>query len=360
MNILTRRDLGRLFAGTVAALPFILQHNPALADQPTVDEALIALVDPELRAIARQMLANSAKTGPLTGASLATLRSGVEQWIKPPLPGVTVEQRAVAVRGGPDVPVHVINARPGSGRPAILHTHGGGYVLGTPRIDIPKLQALAQTLDCVIVTVDYRLAPETRWPGSIEDTYGALKWLHDHAQDLGVDPHRIAVMGESAGGGHAAILAIVARDRGEVPVMFQCLIYPMLDDRTGSTRAVASPAGQIGWTAPDNRFGWRSFLGQEPGTPDAPVLPVPARVATVKGLPPAYIAVGALDLFLDEDIAYAQRLADAGIATELQVIPGAFHGFDEIGAGTAISARFKAAKIEALRRAFASAAGPRV
>lgn len=356
MPLISRRDLGRLGAGAAVALSVLYLRSRAIADGPAIDETLLALVDPDLRPMARQMMAQSAQMPPFTEATLPALRKMGEAWIKPPLPGISVEQRHVTVPGGaPEVPVYVINARPGTGRPAILHTHGGGFISGTPRFDIPNLQRMAQALDCVIVSVDYRLAPETRWQGSVEDNYAVLKWLHGHGAELGANPDRIAVMGESAGGGHAALLAIAARDRGEVPLVFQCLIYPMLDDRTGSTRAVAPPVGQMLWTAPDNRFGWRSFLGQEPGTAGVPAAAVPARVASVKGLPPAYIAVGSLDLFVDEDVAYARRLTNAGIATELHVIPGAFHGFDEIAAGTAISNRFKAAKVDALRRGFAHA-----
>jgi acetyl esterase/lipase len=269
------------------------------------------------------------------------------------LPDVPVMVRTIGVPRAPDVAIHIVNARPGTQRGAILHTHGGGFISGSPRIDVPNLQAMARALDCVIVSVDYRLAPETAWQGSREDTYAALKWLHDHATELGADPARIAVMGESAGGGHAALLAITARDRGEVPLVFQCLIYPMLDDRTGSARAVAWPQGQVLWTEAKNRYGWRSFLGQQPGTATVPANAVPARVSSVAGLPPAFIGVGALDLFVDEDVAYATRLIDAGIATELIVVPGAVHGFDLFAQTSAIAKSFHAARLAALHRAFA-------
>ena len=155
----------------------------------------------------------------------------------------------------------------------------------------------------------------------------------------------------SAGGGHAALLAITARDRGEVPVAFQCLIYPMLDDRTGSTRQVPAPIGTIIWTAEDNRFGWRSFLGHEPGGSSVPSRAVPARQENFKGLPPAFIGVGSIDLFVQEDIAYARRLIDAAVPTQLVVMPGAFHGFDAIGSATRIGKSFNAMKVDALRRA---------
>ena len=247
----------------------------------------------------------------------------------------------------------MINSKPGAKRPGILHTHGGGYVLGSAASGIRSLQDIAKELDCAIVTVDYRLAPETPYSGSIEDNYAGLRWLHEHAEELGVDPARVAVMGESAGGGHAALLALTARDRGQVPLAFQCLVYPMLDDRTGSTREVPSPIGTLLWTAASNRFGWRSFLGQEPGGPTAPSGAVPARVADLAGLPPAFIGVGSIDLFVDEDIEYARRLIAAGVPTELLVVPGAFHGFDGIAADTSVAKRFNAAKLDALRRGLA-------
>ena len=155
-------------------------------------------------------------------------------------------------------------------------------------------------------------------------------------------------MGDSAGGGHAAILAITARDRGEVPLAFQCLIHPMLDDRTGTTRKVPAHVGKLIWTAEGNRFGWESFLGMAPGRPSVPQEAVPARVENLAGLPPAFIGVGTLDLFVDEDIDYAQRLNAAGVPAELIVVPGAFHGFD--GMPSKIGQWFNAAKLDALRR----------
>jgi acetyl esterase/lipase len=212
------------------------------------------------------------------------------------------------------------------------------------------VQALARELDCPIVTVDYRLAPETTWSGSLEDNYAALLWLHEHAAELGVDPSRIAIAGESAGGGHAALLAIAARDRGEVGIAFQCLTYPMLDDRSGTSRRLAEHIGYFGWNAEANRFGWESFLGCAPGGDAVPCGGGPARCEDLAGLPPAWIGVGGLDLFVEEDVAFAQRLNAAGVPTELLVVPGAFHGFDMFKPDAAISRRFAAAKLDALRR----------
>lgn len=217
---------------------------------------------------------------------------------------------------------------------------------------IADLQTTALALDCTIVTVEYRLAPEVSCKDSIEDNYTALLWLYRNAGALGVDQNRIAVMGESAGGGHAALLAIAARMRGEVPLVFQVLIYPMLDVATGTTRIPEAPIGSLLWTAQKNRFGWQSFLGHAPGTASVPAAAVPARQRSLKGLPPAFIGVGSIDLFVDEDSNHAKRFIDAHVATQLVVVPGAFHGFDGIAAQTKVARNFTAAKLEALRQAF--------
>ena len=276
----------------------------------------------------------------------------------PPPGGPAAVQRTVpGPKGAPDVKVTIVNGGAGAttSRPAILHIHGGGYTGGSAAIMIPSLQALAVALDCVIVSVDYRLAPGTKFPGSLEDNYAALKWLHSNARELGVDASRIAVMGESAGGGHAAMLAIAARDRREVTLLYQALIYPMLDDRSGTTRPVPPQIGTLVWTRDANRSGWTALLGVPAGTPQVPEGAVPARVANLAGLPPAFIGVGGIDLFVEEDIAYAQRLNDAGVPVELNVVPGAFHAFDIFEPNAPVTIRFRAALTNALKGAFAGA-----
>jgi acetyl esterase/lipase len=267
-----------------------------------------------------------------------------------------VVQRKIPGRAGaPDVTLHIINGEASdTPRPAILHMHGGGYIMGEPAMSYPTLIPLAKELNCVVVSVDYRLAPGTPFPGSLEDNYAGLLWLYKNAAELGVDRTRIAVMGESAGGGHAAMLTIAARDRGEVPLKFQALIYPMLDDRTGATREVSPLIGTILWTAEQNRKGWSALLGAPAGSARVPDGAVPARVANLAGLPPAYISTGALDLFVDEDIDYAQRLLNLGVPVELNVVPGAFHGFDFLAPETQIARRFQASTTEALRRGLAA------
>ncbi len=276
----------------------------------------------------------------------------------PPPGGPAAVQRTVpGPKGAPDVRVTIVNGGGGAAtpRPAVLHIHGGGYTRGSAAIMLPSLQALATALDCVIVSVDYRLAPGTRFPGSLEDNYSALKWLYGNARELGVDASRIAVMGESAGGGHAAMLAIAARDRGEVPLLYQALIYPMLDDRSGTTRQVPPHIGTLVWTRDANRSGWTALLGVPAGAPQVPEGAVPARVANVAGLPPAFIGVGGIDLFVEEDIAYAQRLNNAGVPVELNVVPGGFHAFDIFEPNAPVTTQFRAALTNALKGAFAGA-----
>jgi triacylglycerol lipase len=233
--------------------------------------------------------------------------------------------------------------------PAILHMHGGGFVMGSPaarRLAHCKLAVAAQ---CCIVSVDYRLAPETRFPGALEDCYAALRWLRRQAADLGIDPERIGVMGESAGGGLAAALALLARDRGEHPIACQHLLYPMLDDRTG-TRTDPHPfAGEFIWTRANNAYGWSALLGVPPGDEGVSPYAAPARAEDLRGLPPAFIAVGALDLFVDEDVEYARRLTRHGVAVELHVYPGCFHCFD-LAAGTRAADLLQRDALAALRR----------
>ncbi len=172
--------------------------------------------------------------------------------------------------------------------------------------------------------------------------------------ELGIDRSRIAVGGESAGGGHAASLAIHARDRNEVPIVFQLLIYSQLDDRTGSSHPAPPAIGQFMWTASANRFAWSSLLGVPAGSSKVPVAAVPARVASVASLPPAWIGVGSIDLFAEEDMEYARRLVHAGVATELLVVCGAFHGFDLLVPDAEVSQQFSASWKSALRKAFAT------
>jgi acetyl esterase/lipase len=263
---------------------------------------------------------------------------------------VTVSTQAVpGLPGNPPVDVYLYRPNTQAApRPAILHIHGGGFIIGSPLImDAINRQQTAD-LGCVIVSVVYRLAPETAFPGAIEDCYAALAWLYANSESLGVDRTRIGVKGESAGGGLAAGLALMARDHGEIALAFQNLMAPMLDDRTCLRTDLGPYAGEILWTPDHNRFGWTALLGQAPGGEGVSTYAAPARAVNLSGLPPTFISVGSLDLFLEENLAYAGRLAAAGVPVELRVFPGAFHGFDLIP-GVGISAQARLASQESMR-----------
>ena len=272
----------------------------------------------------------------------------------PALASPAVQEKLIpGAPGAPQVRVFLVGATTGASKPAVLHIHGGGYISGSAESEKRHIQELSIAHDCVVVTVDYRLAPATTFPGSLEDNYAALRWVFTNAKELGVDTKRVAIKGESAGGGHAAALAIAARDRGEFPICLQVLIYPMLDDRTGSTRRLPPYFGHFFWTEERNRFGWSSLLGVPAGSANIPTKSVPARVGDVTGLAPTFIGVGSIDLFCSEDIEYASRLMLAGVSTELQVVPGAFHAFNLVAPTAPLSVQFTQAWNAALTRAFA-------
>ncbi len=220
--------------------------------------------------------------------------------------------------------------------PCVYWMHGGGLVLGDPAQDDIRFDRWCQMFRCVGVSVGYRLAPETPYPGPLDDCYAGLQWVHDHAAELGADPARIGIGGASAGGGLAAGLALLARDRGELRVAFQLLIYPMIDDRQIT---VSSQWLDPIWSPDASRYGWTAYLGAAKGGPDVAVYAAAARATDLSGLPPTLITVGAIDGFSDEDIDYALRLRHAGVAVELHVYPGAPHGFDSLMPGIAIARR---------------------
>jgi acetyl esterase/lipase len=223
--------------------------------------------------------------------------------------------------------------------------------MGSADEQYSTLKSIVLAIGCAAVAVDYRLAPETPHPGPLEDCYAALQWLFTHADELGIDPGRIAVGGSSAGGGLAAALALLARDRGEIPLLFQLLIAPMIDDRTCTLANPHPYTGEFIWTPQANRFGWTSLLGQEPGGADVSPYAAAARAEHLEGLPATFINVGALDLFLEEDMEYARRLMRAGVPTELHVYPGAYHGF-RMAADAQVTLAAERDQLSALKRAF--------
>jgi acetyl esterase/lipase len=220
--------------------------------------------------------------------------------------------------------------------PCVVSIHGGGYIVGSYVDDDLRHDRWCPRLGYVGVAVDYRLAPETPYPGPLEDCYAALVWVHANAGPLGVDPARIGIGGFSAGGGLAAGLALLARDRGELPVAFQQLVYPMVDDRRATpTSSWAVPV----WGPGSNTLGWSCYLGDRFGTDDVPPYAAAARATDLEGLPPTFVGVGTLDLFCDEDVAFAQRLNHAGVPVELHVYPGAPHAFDMLSGQVDVATR---------------------
>ena len=267
----------------------------------------------------------------------------------PDVPGVEVEDHwAPGADGDPDVMVRVYTPSGlDAGAPALYWIHGGGMVMGDVAINDADCKGWATDMRCVVASVEYRLAPEHPHPAPIEDCFAGLKWLVSNADSLGVDTGRIAVGGASAGGGLAAALALVARDRG-VDIIFQQLICPMLDDRniTRSSHWVHHPKV---WNRAANIIGWSSLLGKPAGSEDVSPYASPARAEDLTGLAPAFIIVGDLDLFVDESIEYTRRLAAAGVPTELHILPGAVHGSQYFLPTAEVSMRWKAIEADALR-----------
>jgi acetyl esterase/lipase len=306
------------------------------------------LVDPELLGVLDVFPKEQFSTATLAAIRAVQLPFAVDEGA---VPKVSLTERSVpGPAGAPDVGVLIFAPREfHAPTPCIVHMHGGGYVVGSAASVAPSLCMLSAALECVIVSVNYRLAPETHFPGNIEDCYAALAWVFEQASELHVDPGCIGVKGESAGGGLAAALALLARDRAEFRIAFQHLDAPMLDDRTCLNKDPNPFAGEFIWTPQHNAFGWSSLLGVAPGSADISSYAAAARAEDLYGLPPTFIATGALDLFAEENIEYARRLMRAGVAVELHVYPGAIHGF-----GLAPQARVSSAaariSLAALRR----------
>lgn len=280
----------------------------------------------------------------LRADSLAAARAA-----RPPRPQFPpgVDHADVVVPGEPALRLRIhrragtTGSARGSAVPGILAMHGGGFVLGDAAVDDALFEVWCRRFDCVGVSVDYRLAPETPYPGALDDCHRALAWMRGHADELGIDPARIGVFGVSAGGGLAAGLSLLVRDRGETPVAFQALLYPMLDDRqvTVSSRWPDVPR----WDPGSNGFGWQSYLGARYGTQDVPPYAAPARADDLGGLPPTCVVVGTADAFLDEDVAFAQRAWHTGVPTELHVFAGGYHGFAAPACGSPLAERARKA-----------------
>ncbi len=296
-----------------------------------------APIDPEMSAaIAAFPVDIGTMLGSLSDDTLPAARELLAQLPMPELSDQVVRtDHEVPDSGGVLVRVHrpVDAAGP---LPCVYWMHGGGLVLGDHAGDDARFDRWCSMFGCVGASVQYRLAPETPYPGPLDDCYAGLSWIHRQAGELGVDPARIGIGGASAGGGLAAGLALRARDLGEVPIAFQLLIYPMIDDR--QITASSQWPDPI-WPPGANAYGWTAYLGDSKGGPDVPPYAAAARATDLAGLPNTLITVGAIDGFSDEDIDYAVRLRHAGVPVALHVYPGAPHGFDVLLPDTALARR---------------------
>jgi acetyl esterase/lipase len=313
----------------------------------------IDLVDPELVPSSRKIPSPNFRADTLAEVRASMLAEAVAAL---PHEDSSVSVEAIRVpgpHGAHDVRVLAYRPTQAEGSlPTLLHLHGGGYVVGSPERKGAEHRKLAVDLGCAIYSVDYRLAPETPFPGGVEDCYAVLRWLNNNALQLGIDTGRIGVMGESAGGGLAASLALMVRDRAEFSLAFQHLISPMLDDRTAVSATVNPLAGEFAWTREDNAFGWSALLGSSLGKPDVSPYAAAARATDLSELPPAFLSIAALDLLMEEELEYARRLVRAGVPVELHVYPGSYHGFVPMCTNTRVSIAAERDSGEALRRAF--------
>lgn len=262
-----------------------------------------------------------------------------------------VEDRVVpGPQGAPDISLLICRpADSPGGRPVIYHTHGGGMILGNNKLGLDMVLGWAQELDAVVVSVEYRLAPEHPHPAPVEDVYAGLVWTAEHAKEIGGDPERIVIVGGSAGGGLTAALALLARDRGGPRPIGQMLMCPMLDDRNDSASG-HQMAGLGVWDRTSNETGWTALLGDLRGGPDVSPYAAPARAEDLSGLPPALLDVGSAETFRDETVDYASRIWQAGGVAELHVWPGGFHGYEGFAPQAALSQTTVAARLAWLRR----------
>jgi acetyl esterase/lipase len=308
------------------------------------------LIDPEVAVPLNQLL--EAMPGGFNAipdivqrrATTEALLAGIEV---PDNPNVTREDRTIpGPQGEPDITVRIYRPVNATGPlPGIYFIHGGGMILGNVEGEDPVATLICDQVGAVVVSVEYRLSPEHPHPAPAEDCYAGLRWMAAHAEELNVDPAKLGVYGGSAGGGLAIAVALMARDRGGPALKFMMPIYPMIDDRNETASSLEIVDVGI-WDRAGNIEAWAWYLGGKPADQYA----APARAEDLAGLPPAFIDVGTVDLFRDEDIAFAQRLMQAGVPTELHIHPGSYHAAETFAADAALSKRIWALRIDALKR----------
>lgn len=309
-------------------------------------------LDPEVGAAMAPLFAAAADTPPPAAGDWKTRRVAFEAMIGmltaawPAHGEVVVSDHTATSHDGATIALRRYASPEPTGALAV-YAHGGGMILGSVELYDVQLRRLAARSGVTILAVDYRLAPEHPHPTPVEDCYAALCWAAEHAGELGADPARIAVMGDSAGGGLAAGAALLARERGGPVIARQILRYPMLDDRTTSPPAEPPPA--MVWSYDDNATGWGALLGDAAGAAEVPAHAAPARAEELTGLPPTYLLVGQLDIFADEGLAYASRLSAAEVPVEFHLVPGAPHAFDLLAPDAGISQRSLENEVRVLR-----------
>jgi acetyl esterase len=306
--------------------------------------------DPELAPVVALLPPLDISDIPAARAGMLAMREQLPPFEKPD--GITIEKRTVAgPAGDPDIEVTIFSpAQRPVAAPALYWIHGGGFVLGDVDGDMVAPAQVADELGAVVVSVEYRLAPEHPFPAPVEDCYAGLAWMAAHAGELGFDPGKLAVGGLSAGAGLAAAVALMARDRGGPALCFQLLDIPEVDDRL-ATPSMKQFTDTPLWNHPNAILSWEAYLGPGHNGETSPYA-APARATDLSGLPPAYVVTCEFDPLRDEGIEYAQRLIQAGVATELHHYPGTFHGSSGAGAGTPISARMVNDRLAALKRAY--------
>ncbi|MER0241781.1 alpha/beta hydrolase [Streptomyces sp. HSW2009] len=313
--------------------------------------------DPALRAVLDALPRDDGPAPSLAG--IPAMRAATAFFPTPSAAEVIGERAIEAVEhtvpgpaGAPDIALTVLRPRGASAPvPGLYNMHGGGMISGNRHQDLPRLADLVEALGVVAVSVEYRLAPEHPDPAPVEDCYAGLCWFAEHAAELGVDPGRVVVMGGSAGGGLAAGLALLARDRNGPLPAGQLLLCPMLDD-TNTTVSSHQFDGSGTWQRAINVVAWQALLGERAGDRDAELSPyaAPARARDLAGLPPAFIEAGSAELFRDEDVAYASRIWAAGGQAELHIWQGAFHGFDVFAPDHEVTRAALASRLSWLRR----------